>query len=174
MFIQKTSEYISRAVYRNIDIDEDTVEIKVIERKLSLLLLYIVLFITLLIIGLIFDNFIQILIASAALIMVRLVSGGNHFIHPDVCYLVTTLVIISSPILCLVIPEKYDLFIIIFCLIGYCVYSPHDWSGSKKYWIYKTLLLIGFITVFFSREILYIYLVLIPDQIIGNHKYKIL
>lgn len=173
MMIQKTSEFISNAVYRNIDIDEHTLEINIIERRISVLLIYIYLALTLLLVGLIFDNIWQILIATIGLIVVRSIGGGNHFNSADMCYFVTTSIIIMSPFLCYVMPKEYDIYVLLTCMILYVVYAPHDWKFKRGYWIKKIVMVLLLITSFLlAREFLYISFIMIADQIIGNQRYK--
>ncbi|OME55471.1 hypothetical protein BSK59_13415 [Paenibacillus odorifer] len=169
--IEKIAQYIVTWIVKNVDEKERDIETKVLERRLSVVLIYVFLLLTLITVGLYFDNLIDLLIITLGLAFIRTVSGGNHFNSASVCYIVTTSAILSVPIIREFIPMKYEFHLFITSIIVYGIFSPTNEISKKGKILKKTLLLLVLTMAYVYRihDIQFIYFILIPDQIINNH-----
>ena len=163
MLIQKTCRYLAKITVENVDsqLTEYT-----IYKRLSILFISLLSAITIICVGLIFDLLLNLIIVTIAFAFIRILNGGNHFKSPDLCFLVSTSVILINPLLQFVL-FRYEFYIFIICLILYGLFAPHDYF--KKNNTRKIILLFGLIlSSIFSKEFLYTYFILIPDLLINN------
>lgn len=168
MLIKNTCRYIAEKVIENIEHDETNLSVDALYKRLSILAIYTLLTITVISVGAYFGILWHLIVATAAMATLRIINGGSHSKSPDMCFVVTTSIILINPVL-QDWTSGYDFYIFVACLIGYVAFAPHREHETKQYWMRKSIVVIGLILAYIvSKDVLYTYFILLPDLIYRN------
>jgi accessory gene regulator protein AgrB len=118
-----------------------------LENKIKVLLIYLLLFPTLLIIGLKFNILGELSITTISMIVLRLWNGGHHFNTVDICFTITLISLILPSIIVHYLFE-YISIITIFSFILIWFYSPFDPQKDKKTLYVKKLVSLAICIIF--------------------------
>lgn len=124
---------------------EETASVEVMSYAFQGILHNGITFLTALLFGLVYGSFWDILLATSALMALRMVSGGFHFKSALVCFIVSALVFIGIPFVDLkgtevLIVNIVNLLIVLF-------FSPSNIAGHIRYSSEKSVIVFKIISV---------------------------
>lgn len=143
MPLQRLCKYIAVSVYRNLDTEYTENDILVFEKKIGVLVIYILLIPFLILFGLNFNLLYEITLSTISLAIIRYWNGGNHFQTPDLCLAVTLLTIVINPIIVNHIHSGFVYGILsVYSAIITALFGPYKRDVRNKTIIRKTIALV--------------------------------
>ncbi|GFN32507.1 hypothetical protein PCURB6_27670 [Paenibacillus curdlanolyticus] len=153
--ISRLSKRIVKWIYDNLDdenrtrFDQGSTSIIELEKGLKITFLYIMIIISIVISSYWIEKT-DLIFSSICLVFIRLLNGGHHF-KPDLCYLVTTSVIIGTPIISPYM-DKFWLFAFLWTLFISLLFTPFNKHTKKNDYLRK-IFIVFLILVAYSLEL---------------------
>lgn len=164
MLIAWSARKLASYIRRKAEISNEDKDYNLFERKISLGMIYISLGLLLTGTVMMTGLFTEILTSLVTLIVIRTISGGNHFSSPDACLFTTFSAIIIVPMTYTFVPNYLTIYIFVITFVVYLCCSCSRYERNEvRIKLLVVLLVFSYITVPIS---LLVFSLLIPDQFI--------